>query len=198
MDFIDIKKNELRYDQIPDYGGDNSKINDPLNPLNPDGSYLNPYIQNISERSLWLRSNQITDRERAFANIRLKKGFTSDRSIIRFNDLIETDFIFENDNGDLEAITTGLYRNDPDTPNNSQSSYNQNRELFENKGGRRMQKAKWQESTKLSAKVNTYSHWLAAQSSLLKGRIRTLIGLRFDKINIDTSLRKHLFWRWNQ
>ena len=73
LDFIDIKKNELRYDQIPDYGGDNSKINDPLNPLNPDGSYLNPYIQNISERSLWLRSNQITDRERAFEYIRLKK-----------------------------------------------------------------------------------------------------------------------------
>lgn len=190
-DIIDVNKSELRYDQIPDFGGDNSVITDPLNPLNPDGSYLNPNISNLSERSLWLRESQITDRERAFEYIRLNNGFSSDRSILRLNDLIESDFTFENEDGELTGITTGLYREDPDiSKNNDQGNYSQNRELFENEGGQRALTAKWQESTRLTADVNTNSQWLATQSSLYDGRLRTLIGFRFDKIKVETTLRK--------
>ena len=190
-DIIDVNKSELRYDQIPDFGGDNSVVTDPLNPLNPDGSYLNPNISNLSERSLWLRESQITDRERAFEYIRLNNGFSSDRSILRLNDLIESDFIFENEDGGLTGITTGLYREDPDvSKNNDQGNYSQNRELFENEGGQRALTAKWQESTRLTADVNTNSQWLATQSSLYDGRLRTLVGFRFDKINVETTLRK--------
>ena len=186
VDNARIKKSELRYDQIPDFGGDNEKIPyNGLNPLNPDGSYLNPYINNINLRTSWLNNSKITDRERAFEYIRLNNGFGSDRSILQFNDLIESDFIFENEDGKITGITTGLYREDPNSNN-----YNKNRDLFENEGGKRAKSAKWQESTRLTANIQTNSQWISTQSSLYDGRLRSLLGLRFDKIKIETSLRK--------
>ena len=42
----------------------------------------------------------------------------------------------------------------------------------------------------LMLKIITSSQWLANQNSLFNGRLRTLLGLRLDKINIKTSLRK--------
>lgn len=190
-DMLGLKKSEFRYDQIPDFGGNNSQVNNPLNPLNPDGSYLNPNISNLSERALWLRESLITDRERAFEYIRLNNGFDSDRSILRLNDLIESDFIFENKDGELAGITTGLYRQDPEISKNyDQGNYSENSDLFKNEGGQRARTAKWQESTWLTADVKTNSQWLATQSSLFDGRLRTLLGLRLDKIKIKSTLRK--------
>jgi outer membrane receptor protein involved in Fe transport len=187
-DVIDIDKSELRYDQIADYGGDNSEVVDPLNPLNPDGSYLNPDINDLMVRAQWLTNSQITDRERAVEYIRLNSGFGSDRSIMRFNNIIETDFVILDEDGNYAGIiNSGFVNIDPD-PN--ANSYSVNGMLFNQNEGQREQLAKWQESARLSAAINTNSQWLATQSSLYDGRLRTLIGLRFDKISIETSLRK--------
>ena len=48
-------------------------------------------------------------------------------------------------------------------------------------------------STRLSADVKTNSQWLATQSSLYNGRLRTLIGLRLDEISVESSLKNSLF-----
>lgn len=187
-DIIDIRKSEFRYDQIPDFGGNNAEVTDPLNPLNPDGSYLNPYSDNLTVRAQWITDGKITDREKAFEYIRINEGFGSDRSIIRFNNIIENDFVVRDDDGNyIRMIQTGFHRTDPDPNANSFSS---NTSLFNENEGQREQLAKWQESARLSADINTNSQWLATQSSLYEGRLRTLIGLRFDKISIESSLRK--------
>ena len=189
-DVIDIDKSELRYDQIPDFGGDNSQVVNDLNPLNPDGSYLNPDSEDLMIRAQWITNGQITDREKAFEYIRINNGFGPDRSIIRFNNIIETDFVARDGDGNyISVIDTGFQRTDPD-PN--AIDFSGNNSLFnqtENKG-ERAQLAKWQESARMSAAINTNSQWLATQSSLYDGRLRTLIGLRFDKISMKTSLRK--------
>ena len=64
-DIINVNKSEIRYDQIPDYGGDNGGDINSDKPLNPDGSYLNPYLPKLSNRAEWLTHNKITDREKA-------------------------------------------------------------------------------------------------------------------------------------
>lgn len=187
-DVIDIDKSELKYDQIPDYGGDNSEVTNEFNPLNPDGSYLNPDSGDLMVRAQWITNGQITDREKAFEYIRLFEGFGSDRSIMRFNNIIETDFVARDADGNYQSIIdTGYVRNDAD-PN--ANSFIGNNILFNDNEGQRAQLAKWQESARLSAAINTNSQWLATQSSLYDGRLRTLIGLRFDKISIETSFRK--------
>lgn len=201
-DIIDINKSEIRYDQIPDFGGDNGGDINTDNPLNPDGSYLNPYLSNLTDRAEWLTHNKITDREKAFEYIRINEGFGSDRSIMRFNNLIETDFIVLDQNGDyVSIIPSGEYRTnievnengDPERYDNGRlkETFNVNSNLYNKEiKGQREQLAKWQESARLSADVNTNSQWLATQSSLYDGRLRTLFGLRFDKINVESTLRK--------
>jgi len=42
-------------------------------------------------------------------------------------------------------------------------------------------------------KVQTGSLWLAAQSSFLDGRLRTLLGVRYDSIDIDYTIRDYKF-----
>jgi outer membrane receptor protein involved in Fe transport len=187
-DVIDINKSELRYDQIPDYGGNNSEVTNELNPLNPDGSYLNPDIDDLRVRAQWITNSKITDREKAFEYIRLFEGFGSDRSIMRFNNIIENDFVVRDTGGNYQSIIdTGYVRDDADPDANS---FGGNNILFNENEGQREQLAKWQESARLSAAINTNSQWLATQSSLYNGRLRTLIGVRFDKISIETSFRK--------
>ena len=43
-----------------------------------------------------MTNDKITDREKAFEYIMLSKGFGPDRSIMRFNDVIESDFAYSN------------------------------------------------------------------------------------------------------
>lgn len=40
------------------------------------------------------------------------------------------------------------------------------------------------------SKINNYSQWFALQSEFLSGRLHTLIGARYDYIDIDSSVRK--------
>jgi outer membrane receptor protein involved in Fe transport len=41
-----------------------------------------------------------------------------------------------------------------------------------------------------SSQVQTFSQWMAVQSEFMDGRLRTLIGARYDKIKLDSRLRK--------
>ena len=201
-DIINVNKSEIRYDQIPDYGGDNGGDINSDNPLNPDGSYLNPYLPKLSNRAEWLTHNKITDREKAFEYIRIKEGFGSDRSIMRFNNLIETDFVILDQNGDYVSIVpSGEYRAEVLVDENGLPVRKDNGRLDEkfevNSGlynkeikGQRAQLAKFQESARLSADINTNSQWFATQNSLYDGRLRTLVGLRLDKIKVESTLRK--------
>ncbi len=192
IDYHDLNKDEKRYDQIPDY---TSNPEDPMNPLNPDGSYLGPYESDLRTRSEWVTSNSITDRERAFDYISLRKGFGPERSIIRLNNKIETDFIILDENGDfIETVKTGYIRTglenleDSKKPNTEAANYNS--VLFNDGEGERIVSAKWTESAKLSANIETNSQWLASQSSFFKGRLRTLLGLRYDEIEVESTNRK--------
>ena len=63
-----------------------------------------------------------------------------------------------------------------------------NNALFTN--GVRDEKAIWGTNSILKAKVTTNSQWLAAQSSFLNGRLRTLVGARLDNITVSSSIRK--------
>ena len=52
------------------------------------------------------------------------------------------------------------------------------------------QEAEWALSKKTYSKVNNNSLWFAGQSEFFKGRLHTLMGLRYDLIEIESSLRK--------
>lgn len=186
-DLIDISKSEINYHQIADYGGDNSVVVDPMNPLNPDGSFLNPYTENLTDRASWLMSGQITDRERAFEYISLANLLNPDYAdILNLNFDIENNLYTVDENGDYDSmVQTGGVRINPNT-----NDFSSNAALFSENEGKREQKAKWQENSRSSADIKTDSQWLATQSSLFDGRLRTLIGLRLDKIDIDSTLRK--------
>ena len=84
LDYDYIDKEQINFDQTPS------------DALNEDGSYLAPYVQSVFERTKWVTNNQITDREKAFEYIMLSKGFEADRSIMRFNEVIESDFAYSN------------------------------------------------------------------------------------------------------
>ena len=192
FDYHYLNKNEKRYDQIPDYS-DNP--DDPMNPLNPDGSYLGPDNTDIKIRSDWITSGSITDRERAFDYISLRKGFGPDRSIIRLNNIIETDFIVLDENGDfVETIKTGYIRtgleNLEDSMKPGTDPINFNSNLFNENEGQRSVTATWAESAKLSAKIETNSQWMASQGSFFNGRLRTLLGIRYDEIEVESTNRK--------
>ena len=52
------------------------------------------------------------------------------------------------------------------------------------------QEAEWALSKKTYSKVNNNSLWFADQSEFFNGRLHTLMGLRYDLIEIESSLRK--------
>lgn len=151
--------------------------------MNSDGSYKTSDSYNADDRHIWVTNNKITDRELAYEYIDLSKGFGADRSIIRFNDIVENDFYYLDFN---YTQPTGLYRTDPNSAAIQSTDFNN--ALFTN--GVRDEKAIWGINSILKAKVTTNSQWLAAQSSLLNGRLRTLLGARLDNITVTSSLRK--------
>lgn len=179
IDYDYIDKKQINYDQTPS------------DALNADGSYLAPYVNNVFERTKWVTNNQITDREKAFEYIMLSKGFGPDRSIMRFNDVIESDFAFTGTISGVPFIdgttTTGYAR-----PNANSNTFVENNSLFTSDGDTAVRDtpATWSVNTKSSAKIKTKSVWTAAQSSFLNGKLRTLLGFRLDRINVESRLRK--------
>ena len=151
--------------------------------LNTDGSYKTSETYNADDRHTWVTNGKITDRELAFEYIDISKGFGPDRSIIQFNDIVENDFYYPNFN---YTHQTGFYRTDPNSAAIQPTDLNN--ALFTN--GVRDEKAIWGTNSILKAKVTTNSQWLAAQSSFLNGRLRTLVGARLDNITVSSSIRK--------
>ena len=172
-----VDKLETSFDQVPEGA------------VNSDGSYLAPNTTDFIERTKWLTQNRITDRERAYEYISLDKGFGADRSIIRFNEDIESDFLIGNpsDGSGLLTVDTGYYRTYD--PVSDTSTFSQNGALFGNDGVRD-DKAVWAESKEVTAKIQTASQWFGAQSKFLDGRLRTLFGLKYDAVKVDSTFRK--------
>ena len=116
---------------------------------------------------------------------------------MRFNEIIESDFSYNFSASPLGTFPTGYTRTSYND-GNRESQYQLNDSLF-GSDGKRSEKAKWAQSTDVSAKIKTYSQWIGAQSSIFNGRLRTLLGLKFDTIKIDSSFRKSFNFRdkWN-
>jgi outer membrane receptor protein involved in Fe transport len=167
---------QMNFDQVPETA------------LNSDGSYLGKYtnseIQDIDHRLLWVTKNQITDRERAFEYIPLAALNDLNSPILKYDDLIQNGF-----GGD---VLTGYYRDD----GQKLGVKNPNTEIFNQDGIRvdhdtgEIVRGVWALATDQYAKVRANSNWFAAQSNLLNGKLRTLIGFRYDAINVKSTLRK--------
>lgn len=182
FDYESSDTEQLNFDQVPETA------------LNPDGSYLGKYtlnnsgdtpaVQDIDQRLLWVTKNQITDRERAFEYIPLSALNDLDSTILSYNDLIE--------NGFGGNTLTGYYRAD----GQKLGVKNENTEIF-NEAGVRIDPVTeepvpgiWALATDQYAKVRARSNWFAAQSTFMNGKLRTLIGFRYDHINVKSTLRK--------
>ena len=109
-----------------------------------------------------LAGNTVNGQFRAYEFISLRKLFTRDRSILRFNEVIESDIPalpFEN-------ISTGNYAH-LQYPN-----------------------AEWALAKTTESAILANSLWLTQQGQYLDGRLNALIGIRYDRIQIDSELRK--------
>lgn len=150
-DFTHQNKEEAFYDQVP-VGAVGALVG--TNQL-PDGAYI-PLGR--------LSGNTVNGQFRAYEYISILEPFTLDRSILRFNEIIESDvpeLPFEN-------VSTGNFTH-LDYPN-----------------------AEWALARTTNSKITTNSLWFADQCELLDGRLHTLIGLRYDRIKVDSAFRKVL------
>jgi outer membrane receptor protein involved in Fe transport len=151
FDLNNQTKKERFYDQVPE-----GAVGDGTGNL-PVGAFLQDWR---------VSNNQVTDAQRAFEYISLSQPFSADRSIIRFNNIIETDFVGYVDPNTGNPVLGGL--------NNGKL-------------------AEWALSKTTFSEINSRSLWFAEQSEFFNGRLHTLIGLRFDHIKINSSLRKVSF-----
>ena len=151
-DYTRQNKEEAFYDQVP-VGAVGALVGS--NQL-PDGAYI-PLGR--------LSRNSVNGQFRAYEYISILKPFTLDRSILRFNEIIETDL--PNDLP-FENVSTGNFAH-LDYPN-----------------------AEWALARTTDSTIDTNSFWFADQCEFLDGRLHTLIGLRYDRINVDSAFRKVL------
>ena len=115
----------------------------------PNGAFLQDWR---------VSNNRVTDAQRAFEYISLSEPFTADRSILQFNEIIESDLEFEDDG------TTPLL-------------------------GSNGNLAEWALSKTTFSEIKNNSLWFANQSEYFNGRLH-LLGLRYDYIKVDSTLRK--------
>ena len=150
-DFNTQTKNERFEDQVP------------LGAVLADGSFLPDPVANDNFK-------RITSFHRAYEYISLSEPFTADRSILQFNETIESDIEF--------AYANFATSTSEETPNLDGSLRNPETQ------------AQWALSKTTFSKVNNHSLWFADQSEFFNGRLHTLMGLRYDIIQIESSLRK--------
>ncbi|MEC7273877.1 MAG: TonB-dependent receptor plug domain-containing protein, partial [Verrucomicrobiota bacterium] len=155
FDFAEQNKEESFYDQVPvgargalvkNLGAGYTQL--------AEGAYI-PVTR--------VATNSVNDQFRAYEYISLNKPFTVDRSILRFNELIESDNIMELPFGIMEP---GDFVH-LDYPN-----------------------AEWALARNTDSKIRKSSLWFADICEFLDGRIHTLVGLRYDQIQVDSSFRK--------
>jgi outer membrane receptor protein involved in Fe transport len=154
-DFSYQKKEEYYYDQVP-VGAVGANVND--NQLAP-GAYVP-----IGRAS----GNTVNGQFRAYEYIDIA-NLSSDRSILRFNNIIESDV--------------------PDLPFENVSTGNFSHLEYPN--------AEWALARTTESEIMGNSLWCAGQSEWLDGRLHTLIGLRYDYIKIDSAFRKVLFYGYD-
>jgi outer membrane receptor protein involved in Fe transport len=119
-----------------------------------------------------LNNDKVTDDQRAFEYISLSRPYN--RSIHRFNEIIESDL--------MEYIVYG------DNPRTGplETDFEIRTELGSNDGN----EAEWALSRTSLSKLKSNSLWFAEQSEFFNGRLHTLLGLRYDHIQIESTLRK--------
>ena len=154
-DFSYQKKEEYYYDQVP-VGAVGANVNG--NQLAP-GAYVP-----IGRAS----GNTVNGQFRAYEYIDIA-NLSSDRSILRFNNIIESDV--------------------PDLPFENVSTGNFSHLEYPN--------AEWALARTTESEIMGNSLWCAGQSEWLDGRLHTLIGLRYDYIKIDSAFRKVLFYGYD-
>ncbi|CAI8313461.1 MAG: Catecholate siderophore receptor Fiu [Opitutia bacterium UBA7350] len=150
-DFSEQNKREAFYDQVP-VGAVGALVG--TNQL-ADGAYI-PMGR--------LSGNTVNGQFRAYEYISLSQPFADDRSILRFNEIIESDIPVL----PFEDVSTGNFTH-LDYPN-----------------------AEWALARTTDSKIRTNSLWFADQAEFFNGRLHTLVGLRFDRISVDSSFRKVL------
>ena len=152
-DFNYQRKDESYYDQIPDDALGRTYNGNTLAP----GAYI-PLGRAQSET--------VSGDNRAFEYIDISD--LSDRSILRFNNIIETDItdvdIIDGDWSDIKG----------------QSSTRSNAGI-------------WALNRTTESEVIRNSLWFAGQSEFFDGRLHSLLGLRYDRIKIDSAFRKVVF-----
>ena len=151
-DFNYQRKDESYYDQVPDDAFDQQYGGNSL----PQGAYI-PIGRAQSET--------VSSDNRAYEYIDISD--LSNRSILRFNNIIESD------------IT------DADIINGSWSDIKGVRDPSET--------AMWALARTTESEVMRNSLWFAGQSEFFDGRLHSLIGLRYDHIKIDSAFRKVMF-----
>jgi outer membrane receptor protein involved in Fe transport len=162
-DFNSQTRDERVWDQVP--VGAVGAIYDGT-PLTP-GAFV---TQNM------LNNNKVTDEQRAFEYISLSLPYN--RSIHRFNEVIESDLMnyLEYSFNPLSLIDDSI----------DEYFVNNTTELGSNDGN----PAEWALSRTSFSKLNSNSLWFAEQSEFFNGRLHSLIGLRYDHIQIESTLRK--------
>ena len=161
-DFNMQTKDERFEDQVPDGATTNPLLNDIYGAFLPTPQSYDTYKKTNSYH-------------RAYEYISLSEPFTADRSILQFNETIESDIDFAYlVGGDIQETA---YEDDEATP--LDESLRNPEEL-----------AEWALSKTTFSKVNSNSLWFADQSEFFNGRLHTLMGLRYDYIQIESSLRK--------
>jgi outer membrane receptor for ferric coprogen and ferric-rhodotorulic acid len=155
-DFNYQGKEESYYDQVPD-----DAIGATYN-----GTALVPGAYIPLGRA---QSETVSGDNRAYEYIDISD--LSDRSILRFNNIIESDIT------DADIVGGNL----SDIAGESDPS----------------KTAIWALNRTTESKVMRNSLWFAGQSELLDGRLHSLIGLRYDHIKIDSAFRKVLFYGYD-
>lgn len=114
----------------------------------PDGAYI--------PMGRFGEGTHTTRQFRAYEYISLSRGFSPSRSILRFNEIIETDIL----------------------PLPS----------FDNRN--HLAPAEWALSRTADSRVTSNGFWFANQSDFFDGRLHTLLGLRYDTIDVDSAFRR--------
>ena len=140
-DFTDQDKTEAFYDQVPVGAVGAGNL--------PEGAYIT---------NGQLLNNAISGRNRAYEYI--DPAQPADRSILRFNEIIESDIPrlpFEIQPGGLGAPGSA---------------------------------AEWALARTTNSSITNNSLWFAGQSEFLDGRVHTLVGLRYDHIKAESAFRR--------
>ena len=155
-DFNYQRKEDLYYDQVPDDALGRTYNGGAL----PTGAYIP-----VGRAS----STTVSGDNRAFEYIDISD--LSNRSILRFNNIIESDItdadIIGGDWSDIQGQSSTT-----DT-------------------------AMWALARTTESEVMRNSLWFAGQSEFFDGRLHSLIGLRYDHIKIDSAFRKVMFYGYD-